>query len=170
MSTKEEILAFLNKNDIPYKLYEHEPCDTVEEKKALDIRLGISARHCKNIFLTTRTKDKLFLLVMPFEKTFRTAEVSKELGTSRLSFATEEMLNEKLHCRSGTLSSLCLIYDTDGEIGFALDEELKNESALCFHPADDTVTLAIDTDVCFTRLFPALKKTPISVTVTCPNA
>ena len=39
---------------IPYKVYNHTARDTVEEKTALDRELGITARHCKNIFLTDR--------------------------------------------------------------------------------------------------------------------
>lgn len=168
MAEREELIAFLDKLGIEYKKYEHEQCNTVEEKAALDKRLGITARHCKNIFLTNRQKTRFFLLVMPFEKTFRTAEVSKELESSRLSFAPDDMLWDMLRCHSGCLSSLSLMYDSENEVGLAIDSDLLSESALCFHPADDTVTLAIDTDVCLKKLFPALKKTPTFVTVTVP--
>ena len=170
MKETEEIIAFLEKHNIPYKRYEHEQCNTVEEKAELDKRLGITARHCKNIFLTNRQKTSFYLLVMPFEKTFRTAEVSKELGSSRLSFAPDELLHEMLHCNSGCLSTLSLIYDEEDEITFALDRDLLKEEALCFHPADDTITLAIDTEVCLKALYPKLKKYPVYVTVTSPIA
>ena len=166
MAEREEILAFLDKAGIPYKKYQHTQRNTVEEKAALDRELGITARHCKNIFLTNRQKTRFFLLVMPFEKTFRTAEVSKELESSRLSFAPEEMLWEKLRCHSGCLSPLSLIYDEDCEVVLVIDKELLSESALCFHPADDTVTLTFDTEICLKKLFPKLKKTPVFVTVT----
>ena len=170
MAEKEEIIAFLEKAKIPYTKYEHEQCNTIEEKAALDARLGISAKHCKNIFLTNRQKTSFYLLVMPFEKTFRTAEVSKELGSSRLSFATEEMLWDMLKCHSGCLSTLSLIYDTENDITLVIDRDLLLEDALCFPPADDTVTLAIDTKVCLDKLYPLLKKTPAIVTVTSPIA
>lgn len=166
MVETQEILAFLDKAGIPYKKYEHTQRNTVEEKAALDRELGITARHCKNIFLTNRQKTRFFLLVMPFEKTFRTAEVSKELESSRLSFAPEDMLWDMLRCHSGCLSPLSLIYDEDREVGLAIDSDLLSEEALCFHPADDTVTLTFDTEVCLKKLFPSLKKTPTFVTVT----
>lgn len=170
MIETEEILEFLNSNSIPYEIYRHERCDTAEEKRELDRKLGINARHCKNIFLTNRRKDRFYHLIMPFEKTFRTAEVSKQLNSSRLSFAPDDMLLEKLHCRSGSLSALCLMYDKNGEIGLAIDAELLSEKALCFHPADDLVTVIIDTEVCLSTLFPKLHHKPTFVTVTMPTA
>ncbi|MBQ9976824.1 MAG: prolyl-tRNA synthetase associated domain-containing protein [Clostridia bacterium] len=170
MIETDEIIAFLEKHKIPYTRYDHEQCNTVEEKSALDERLGITAKHCKNIFLTNRQKTSFYLLVMPFEKTFRTAEVSKEIGSSRLSFAPDELLLEMLHCHSGCLSTLSLIYDEKNEIPLVVDRELLNEKALCFHPADDTITLAIDTEVCLKTLYPKLKKSPVFVTVTSPTA
>lgn len=170
MAEKEEIIAFLDKAKIPYTRYEHEQCNTIEEKAALDERLGIKAKHCKNIFLTNRQKTTFYLLVMPFEKTFRTAEVSKELGSSRLSFAPDEMLWDMLRCHSGCLSTLSLMYDEDRDVTLVVDRELLKEEALCFHPADDTVTLAIDTKVCLEKLYPLLHKIPTFVTVTSPTA
>lgn len=169
MEERKIIIEFLEKNSIPYKIYTHEVCNTVEEKEALDKNLGICARHCKNIFLTDRKKEKFFLLTMPFEKTFRTAEVSKQLNSSRLSFAPDEMLWEKLKTHSGSLSVLCLIFDKKEEVGFALDADLLKEEALCFHPADNTTTVVIDTNVCLSTLFPKLHRTPTFVTVTCPT-
>lgn len=166
MSTTEELIEFVRSLNIDYKIYEHEICNTQEEKAELDKKYGIKACHCKNIFLTNRQKTSFYLLVMPFEKTFRTAEVSKELNSSRLSFAPEELLWEKLHCRTGTLSTLCLIYDKDCEIPLVIDKELLSKKALCFHPADDSITIAIDTADCLEKLYPSLKHEPIFVTVT----
>lgn len=151
---------------IPYKVYNHTARDTVEEKAALDRELGITARHCKNIFLTDRKGSCFYLLVMPFEKTFRTAEVSKELGTSRLSFASPERLLEKLRCTPGNLSSLSLIFDEEEEIGFALDRDLLSYDELCFHPNIDTTTITIKTEDFLKKYLPKIHRTPAFVTVT----
>lgn len=160
------ILDKLNEWKIEYKIYNHQARFTVEEKAELDRELGITARHCKNIFLTDRKKSCFYLLVMPFEKTFRTAEVSKELGTSRLSFASEELLLEKLSCHSGHLSSLSLIFDKEEEIGLALDCDLLKCDELCFHPNIDTTTITIKTEDYLKKLLPRLHRTPCIVTVT----
>ena len=41
---------------------------------------------CKNLFLCNRQKTNFYLLVMPGDKPFKTKELSKQMGISRLSF------------------------------------------------------------------------------------
>lgn len=163
------ILKKLDEMKIEYEVYRHTQRNTVEEKAALDRELGISARHCKNIFLTDRKKTRFYLLVMPFEKTFRTAEVSKELGSSRLSFAPEELLLEILNCHSGSLSTLSLLYDRDFEVNLAVDSDLVQEEALCMHPNIDTTTVTMKKEVYLEKLLPSIKHRPTFVTVTVPK-
>lgn len=160
------ILDKLEKWGIEHKVYRHEPRFTVEEKAELDRKFGIKARHCKNIFLTDRKGSCFYLLVMPFEKTFRTAEVSKELGTSRLSFASEELLLNKLRCKSGNLSSLSLIFDSEEEVGLAIDSDLRKCDELCFHPNIDSTTVTIKTEDFLNKFLPKLHRFPSFVTVT----
>lgn len=166
--TEEEkiILERLEEWNIEHRVYRHTARDTVEEKAELDRELGITARHCKNIFLTDRKGSCFYMLVMPFEKTFRTAEVSKELGTSRLSFAKSELLLEKLRCTPGNLSTLSLIFDEENEIGLAVDKELLECEELCCHPNIDTTTVTLRTEDYLKKVLPKLKKTPVFVTVT----
>ena len=171
MTSEEKIiLEKLEELKIPFEVFRHDARFTIEEKEALDLELQISARHCKNIFLTDRKKEHFFLLVMPFEKTFRTAEVSKELNSSRLSFASEEVLLERLHCKSGSLSSLSLIFDEGCEIALAVDSELLSEDALCFHPNVNTTTVVIKTSDYIGSFLPKIKHRPTFVTVSVPTA
>lgn len=165
--TREEkiILDTLEEFGIEHKVYRHEVANTIEEKKALDKLENITAKHCKNIFLTDRKKEHFYLLVMPFEKTFRTAEVSKELMSSRLSFASEDILFEKLCCRSGSLSSLSLIFDKSCEIALAVDGELLNFKELCFHPNVNTTTVTIKTEDYIGKFLPKIHHRPTFVTV-----
>lgn len=170
METEKTLLSFLDENKVNYKVFRHDRRDTIEEKEALDKELGITAKHCKNILLTDRKKERFYLLVMPFEKTFRTSEVSKELSSSRLSFAPEDMLFDLLKCRSGALGTLALLFDEEGRVKLAVDRDLKSVSGLCMHPSVDTTTVTVDTDEYFGKLLPLLKHEPAFVTVTSENA
>ncbi len=163
------ILDKLDEMKIDHQIYRHDARFTVEEKEALDKELGITARHCKNIFLTDRKKTHFYLLVMPFEKTFRTAEVSKELGSSRLSFAPEDMLLEMLNCHSGSLSTLSLLYDRDFEVSLAVDSDLLKCDALCMHPNIDTTTVTMKLEDYLGKFLPKIKHRPTFVTVTVQN-
>ncbi len=164
------ILEALDEMKIDYKVYRHTARNTIEEKSALDGELGITAKHCKNILLTDRKKERFYLLVMPFEKTFRTAEVSKELGSSRLSFAPEEMLLELLNCHSGSLGTLALLYDRDRRVKLVLDRDLLSTTGLCMHPSVETTTVTIELSEYLEKLLPALNHSPAFVTVTVNDA
>ncbi len=161
---EEFFVATLDKLQIEYNVYHHEAKFTVEEKEELDRELGIRGKHCKNLLLCDRKMTNFYMYVMPFEKSFRTSVVSKELGSSRLSFAPEEKLLEKLRCRSGSLSSLLLIFDEEGEITLGLDRELLDCEELCFHPAIDTVTITFKTRDYLEKFLPSIRHTPIIVT------
>ena len=164
------ICNVLEKMGIEYKRYTHDIKNTIEEKEKMDKELGITAKHCKNIFLTDRKKINFYFLVMPFEKGFYTSEVSKELGSSRLSFASEDIMEEKLHCKSGSLSSLLLLYDEECDIGLAVDADLLKYEELCFHPGINTVTLTIKTDDYLNKFLPKIKHRPTFVTVSDKHA
>lgn len=160
------ILDTIAEMKIEHQIYRHDARNTIEEKAALDREYGITARHCKNIFLTDRKKTRFYLLVMPFEKTFRTSEVSKALGSSRLSFAPEELLLEILNCHSGSLSTLSLLYDRDFEVGLAVDSDLLKCEALCMHPNIDTTTVTMKLEDYLGKFLPRIKHRPTFVTVT----
>ena len=69
---------------------------------AVDARLG--ALTVKNIFLTTKNRKRCYLCLTRPDARFHTADISRQIGSSRLSFAPEEMLFERLRCHGGSAS------------------------------------------------------------------
>ena len=83
-----ETFALLDRLGIPYTWVAHDMANTIEDCAAVDAALGISI--CKNLFLCNRQKTEFYLLAMPGDKLFQTKELSRQLGTARLSFAPPE--------------------------------------------------------------------------------
>ena len=81
MEPQEQVFTFLRDLGIPFDLVRHAPVDTMEDCAAL----GLSAPHCKNLFLCNRQRTSFYLLLMPADKPFRTKELSAQIGSSRLS-------------------------------------------------------------------------------------
>ena len=77
--------ALLDQLGIPYERVEHAPANTMED--CLDIDRALNTKICKNLFLCNRQKTEFYLLSMPGEKPFQTKELSKQIGSARLSFA-----------------------------------------------------------------------------------
>ena len=89
-----ETLALLEKLGIEYRYYGHEPARTMADCEGIGADVG--AEHFKNLFLSDRRRSVFVLLLLSPEKEFRTGEISRQLGTARLSFCTPEELMEKL--------------------------------------------------------------------------
>lgn len=160
MSHKAEVIARLKMLEIPCAIYEHEAAHTMEDCLALPYAAP-DVTFCKNILLCNRQLTDFYLLVMPPEKAFRTSEVSKKLGSSRLSFAPPECLPGMLGLESGSLSPLALWFDGEKRVKLVFDAGVQREGRIAFHPCDNTATVVFEQTVFWSRVVPTLAHEPI---------
>ena len=155
MSAKAFIIERIRTLGIPHEYYEHAPAATMADCLALPYAAP-DVTFCKNLLLCNTPKTAFFLYVTLPDKPFRTGDVSKRLGSSRLSFAPPEYLPEMLHLEPGSLSPLGLWYDTDNRIRLAFDQDIRREGRIAFHPCDNTATVIFDQQVFFEQVVPML--------------
>lgn len=153
MSVAGEVFAFLDGLGVAYRAVEHAPAFTMADCIAIDAALG--ALTVKNIFLTTKNKKNCYLCIARPDARFHTADVSKQVGSSRLSFAPEEMLFERLRCHGGSASPMGLIFPEARGVGLIVDSALREVETLAFHPCDNTRTLAMAGEDFFGVFLPA---------------
>lgn len=153
-SVKEDVLAALAALGVPYDLLEHAPVHTMEDCKAAEEALG--GVMPKNLFLTPRNHASHHLLIARPDAPFRTSRISRQLGVSRLSFATAEELMDMLRTLPGAISPMGLLFDGEKKVRLAIDRALRGEERLLFHPCVNTATLAVSGADFFERLLPAL--------------
>ncbi len=126
---------------IAYESAGHPAAFTMEDLYGVRDRLG--AAFCKNLFLCNRQKTDLYLLLIREDKRFRTADVSKTLGVSRLSFAEADMLFELLGVTPGAATPMGLIFDTGHRIKLIIDRDLLALDRVCVHPCVNTESVAM---------------------------
>lgn len=160
MPVKADILARLCALSIPHEVYEHPAAPTMADCLALPWATQ-DVTFCKNILLCNRQQTAFYLYVTLPDKPFRTADVSKRLGVSRLSFAPADALPELLHLTSGSLSPLGLWYDPEQRIQLVLDGAIRREGRIAFHPCDNTATLIFEQRVFWEQLLMALGHAPV---------
>ena len=153
-SVKEDVLSALAALGVSYELLEHAPVHTMEDCKAAEEALG--GVMPKNLFLTPRNHASHHLLIARADAPFRTARISRQLGVSRLSFATAEELMEMLRTLPRAISPMGLLFDGEKKVRLAIDRALRGEERLLFHPCVNTATLAVSGADFFERLLPAL--------------
>ena len=135
-----ESFALLNQLHIPYSRVEHEPAETMEACAAISDALGI--RICKNLFLCNRQKTDFYLLTMPEDKPFHTKDLSAQIGSSRLSFAPPELMEELIRCTPGSASVLGLAYDTEHRVRLLMDRETYEAAQFGCHPCLNTMGIS----------------------------
>ena len=162
LNTRREVLAFLDEKAIPYEYYEHERTPSIDAcLKMLFITEEVTI--CRNILLCNNRRTLHFLLLLRPLTPFRTSVVSKKLGSSRLSFAPLEMLEEKMHLTSGSVSPLGLLFDKEHQIQLAYEKDVCNTPRIAFHPCDNAATIIFDQDVFWGKVVPALGLTPVCI-------
>jgi len=143
MSARDEILAYLDTIGVAFDLAEHPPVHTIEECAWAEEKLNCVVP--KNLFLTPRNQSSYTLCLTRPNALFRTADFSKQIGSSRLSFGGPEALLAMLHTTPGAVSPMGLIFPSAMEVPLYLDEQLSSFARLGFHPNDNTWTLAMAT-------------------------
>lgn len=141
MNVRDEVYHRLDEWNIPYRKIAHAPAATLEECAQISRALG--AMVCKNYFLTTRSRKHYCLCIVRPQARLRTADISRQAGTPRLSFADEKELMALLHTRPGSVSPMGLLF-TD-QVRLLVDRALQEEPELAFHPCENTETLVMQT-------------------------
>ncbi len=139
--------------DIPFTRVDHEAAFTMEDCAAISEALEVHI--CKNLLLTPRNRSAFYLLCLPAEKPFSTKDFSKLIGSSRLSFATEEDLVALLGCHAGSASILGLMNDTEHRVTLAIDRAVAGDEWFGCHPCKNTSSLRLKTRDVLEKFLPA---------------
>lgn len=144
----------LDQLKIPYTRMDHTAADTIEDCAEIEQLLQI--RICKNLFLCNAQKTQFYLLMMPGDKRFRTADFSKAMGCSRLSFADAAFMEEYLNITPGSVSVLGLMNDAENHVRLAIDRDILEEKYFGCHPCINTSSLKIKTSDLLEKILPAI--------------
>ena len=146
--------ALLDKLQISYTYVDHAPALTMEDCGEIDKVLGV--KMCKNLVLCNRQKTDYYLLLMPGDKVFKTKELSAQINSARLSFASGEAMEELLGVLPGSASVLGLLKDTEGKVQLLIDKDLLCEEFFGCHPCKNTSSIRFSTEDLLKRVLPEL--------------
>ena len=163
LEVEKNTYALLDSLGIEFDRIDHEPAMTMEACAAVDAALGGAI--CKNLLLCNRQCTAFYLLMLPGDKVFKTKELSAQIGSSRLSFASGEYMQQFLNITPGSLSVLGLMNDTENRVQLLIDEELLNAEEFGCHPCINTSSLRIKTRDLLDKILPAVHHDYRSVTL-----
>ena len=155
------VYALLDQLGIPYTRCDHEAANTMEDCLAVEQVLGVPI--CKNLLLTNRQQTDFYLLLMPGDKPFLTRDLSKQIRSSRLSFATAEDLEQLLGVQPGSASVLGLLNDTEHRVTLVLDRAVAESRWFGCHPCRNTSSLRLRTEDVLEKFLPHTGHVPLVV-------
>lgn len=153
----------LDRLGVEYQRIDHEAAMTMEACAAIDEALN--AVICKNLLLCNRQCTVFYLLMIPGDKSFKTSVLSKEIGSSRLSFAAPEYMEKFLDITPGSLSILGLMNDKENQVQLLIDEDVLKGAYFGCHPCINTSSLRIATRDLMESILPAMNHQPRIVTL-----
>ena len=147
------VYDYLDSLGIEYYRIDHQPAgcfeDCIEIEKVLDNVL------CKNLFLCNRQKTDFYMLMMPADKHFKTKELSRQIGSSRLSFAESEYMEKFLDVTPGSVSIMGLMNDKENRVRLLVDEDVLKPEYVGCHPCINTSSIRLKTKDMFEKYLPS---------------
>lgn len=132
---QEKVYAMLSRLGIGFERVDTDPGITMEDCQ--NINSGLGGRIVKTLFLCNRQQTIFYLYVTRDNKPFVTKDFGAALGIPRVSFASAELLQEKVGTEHGASTILSACLDSARDVNFVIDREVLESEDFCC--ADGTV-------------------------------
>lgn len=162
-----KVYDLLDSLEIEYERTDHGEANTMEACNEIDKILDVII--CKNLFLCNRQETQFYLLMMPGDKPFKTKDLSKQIGSARLSFGKEKYMEEYLNIKPGAVSIMGLMNDTEHHVQLLIDKSVAQSEYLGCHPCVSTSSLKIKTKDILQKFLPVVRHEPIVVDLPVPD-
>jgi Ala-tRNA(Pro) deacylase len=153
MERRDKVFGWLDEHGIKYTWYEHPEAPTIEI--AQQYWRADGSKHCKNLFFRNHKGNRHYLVVFDSLQSMAIHDLEKSLHQGKLSFASTERMDKWLGLRPGSVSPFGLINDGENHVHLFLDETLREQKSLSFHPNDNRFTVVISREE-FTKYLDAV--------------
>jgi Ala-tRNA(Pro) deacylase len=139
--TEQELIAFLDKNQVSFQRLDHPAVFTCEQ--ASRYRGDAPGAGTKNLFLRSEKGDRYLLVATLDHKRIDFNHLGRELGLGKPRFGSPEQMVSLLGVEPGSVTMLALINDTGAKVELYVDRDLQAEPTWQCHPLVNTATLII---------------------------
>lgn len=136
---RQKIFDILNQLEIPYTNYEHEAVFTCDEAKWVEI----PGYRVKSLLLRNKKATNFYMVVLPDYKQLDTNIIRGIFDDSKMSFASEEKMLEKIGLRPWSVSPFALVNNLERDIRVVFDTEIQG-TLVGFHPLQNDNTIVLE--------------------------
>ena len=141
MPTAEE---FLKAHGIEFDYYEHPPVFTVAEAKVYCAHIpGLST---KNLLLTNKKKTRFVLFILPGDDKADFKKLKEVLG-EKFSFASADILEQKLGVKPGSVSPFGVINNNEHDVEILIERRVYNADLVRFHPNRNAASVVLSKEM-----------------------
>ena len=140
-----------------------EACVEIDRTLSEGVEKGVAI--CKNLFLCNRQATDFYLLLIPGDKPFKTKDLSAQIGSSRLSFAKPEYMEQYLDITPGSVSVMGLMNDKEKKVRLLIDEDVLQDEYFACHPCINISSLRFKTSDLMEKVIPAMEHEPTMVSL-----
>ncbi len=162
MLDEQQLLAYLESNDLTYERWEHPPVFTCAESDMH--RPNRSAVSTKNLFLCDKNARRFILLVTDCEKKMDLLKIGEQTGLARTRFASADNMLKFLGVTPGSVTMMGLANDTGKQVELWIDQEIWDQELFQSHPLVNTATLLLTKETLL-RFFSLTGHTPNLINV-----
>lgn len=154
------VYTTLEKLKVPFERVDND--DAISMENCILINEKLNMQTVKSLLLCNRQQTDFYLFITTADKPFRTKDLSRVLGISRLSFAPVELLETMLGTTVGATTIFGVLMDTANKVQVVFDKDILSEE--WYGCSDGTTTsymkLSMDWIV---NVFPAYSKHPAKI-------
>lgn len=136
---RQKIFKLLNKLKINYRNYEHIAVHSCNDAKWVDIPW----KRVKSILIRNKKGINFYMVVLWDNKHLETNIIRSIFDDSKMSFASESEMLEKIGLKPWSVSPFALVNNLDKDIKVVFDYELK-DSLIWFHPLQNDNTIVLE--------------------------
>ena len=141
---QKRVYEALDSLGVAYQRADTDEAISMEDCEAIDRQLGM--KMVKTLFLCNRQQTDFYLFITAGNKPFRTKAFSAAMNISRVSFAPQELMLEKLGTKPGAATILSCLLDSARGVETVLDSEVLNEEYYGCSDGTTTCYLKLKTD------------------------
>ena len=138
---KQKIFDILNNLEIDYKNYEHKAVFTCNDCKWVDIPW----ERVKSLLIRNKKSTNFYMVVLRDCTRLDTNLVRWFFNDSKMSFASEKQMIEKIWLKPGSVSPFALINNTGKDIKVIFEKSLKWKN-IWLHPLQNDNTIVLNMD------------------------
>lgn len=140
----DNVIKALENAKIEYEIIYHEPVYSIEDMA--EQNLLNKGYICKNLFLRNANGKVHYVISCHHSKKIDIKELATKIGSTRLSFGSDERLKKFLKLEHGYVSPFGCLNDESKSVIFIFDKDLENKTNIGFHPNTNTATILISYD------------------------